>query len=98
MSPIESALDRIQRDPAHSASKVLRSLLTSLDSGEGFSFKQFNALNYNDFVLAMEALRDWRLEERRVKQGELSAVAAKPDSCCSVWRKLREDAYAARLT
>jgi|APDOM4702015191_1054821.scaffolds.fasta_scaffold365668_2 hypothetical protein len=97
MSPIELALARIQKDPDHSSSKVLCSLLIALDSGEGFSFRQFNALDYNDFVLAMEALRDWRLEERRVKQGELSAAAAIPESCCSVWRQLREDAYAARI-
>ncbi len=95
MTPISSALARIQKEPDHPASNVLSSLLIALDTGEAISLKQlYNVLDYRDFTLALEVMRDWRLEEMRVKRGELSSALTEPGSCLSIWSKLRERAFA----
>ena len=96
MNPIETALSRIQKDPDHPSSKVLCSLLLALDTGESFSLKQlYNVLSYKDFHLSLEVMREWRLEEMRVKKGELTQAVTHPASCLSIWSRLRENAFAA---
>lgn len=94
MTPIEMALARIQRKPDDPASHVLSSLLIALDTGEAFNFKHLSVLSYKDFTFALEIMRDWRLEEMRVKQGDLSSVVNKPENCFSVWSEIRARAFA----
>jgi hypothetical protein len=94
MTPIETALATIQKNPEHPTSLVLSSLLIALDTGEAFNFKQLSALSYKDFAFALEIMRDWRLEEMRVKQGQLSSAVNRPQNCFSVWSELRARAMA----
>ncbi len=89
MTAIEVALARIQKNPDDLSSSVLSSLLVALDTGEAFSFKQLNVLGYKDFTFALEVMSDWRLEQMRVKQGELTSVVRKPENCFSVWSAMR---------
>lgn len=94
MNPIEVALDKIQRAPGKVASKVLCDLMTALDTGGPFSFKQlFSVLDYKDFSLALEVIRAWRLEEMRVQPGQLTHAVTQPESCFAAWTKLREKDY-----
>ena len=95
MNPIDTVLAKVQKNPDRPSSKVLCSLLVALDTGEPFSFKQlYNALDYNDFTLALGAMREWRLEEMRCKKGQLSSAAERPESCFLAWSKFREEVFA----
>lgn len=91
MNPIEVVLDKIQRAPEKPSSKALCDLLTALDTGELFSFKQlYNLLDYKEFSLALEVMRAWRLEEMRVTQGQLSGAVMQPESCYAAWHRMRQ--------
>lgn len=91
MNPIEEVLRRIQDSPDKPASKVFRDLLIALDLGQSFPLKQmYNLLDYKEFVLALDVMRAWRLEEMRVKQGALSDVVTQSATCAETWYQQRQ--------
>jgi hypothetical protein len=54
-------------------------MLKSLDSGEQFDLNKLYQLNYSDFALAMNVLKEWRLDAFRYERGIVSRAATDPD-------------------
>lgn len=75
MDALNLALHKIHADPAHPTSATLQTLIESLDSGTQFDLGRLYALNYGDFGLAMELIRQWRLDAYRYERGWASQAA-----------------------
>jgi hypothetical protein len=75
MDSLHRALLMIQSDPEHSTADVLRALIESLDRGVAFEIGRLYGLPYNDFALALDVLRAWRLDSYRYESGWATRAA-----------------------
>jgi hypothetical protein len=80
MDVLHRVIKKIHAEPAHPTSSTLCALIKSLDAGEHFDINQLYQLNYSDFGLAMELLKQWRLDSFRYERGWASRVAADPEA------------------
>jgi hypothetical protein len=62
MHNIKKARMVIESDPYSPSSQILASLVRSLESSEHFDIKNIYDLKSDDFELAIQVLRDWRLD------------------------------------
>jgi hypothetical protein len=69
MDALHAAIRKIHADPAHPTACTLCSLIKSLDSGEQFDLNELYRLNYRDFTLAVELMKQWRLDSFRYERG-----------------------------
>jgi hypothetical protein len=75
MDVLHAALRKIRQDPDHPTSQTLTSLIRALDSGEQFELAALYHLNYNDFGLAVDLMKQWRLDSFRYERGWASRAA-----------------------
>jgi len=80
MDSLHRAFHLIHSDPEHSTADVLRALIESLDKGVSFEIGRLYSLTYNDFALALDVLRAWRLDSYRYESGWATRVAQGVDS------------------
>ena len=78
MDVLHRVIRKIHTDPTHPTSRTLRALIKSLDAGEQFDINQLYDLNYSDFTLAMELMKQWRLDSFRYERGWASRAASDP--------------------
>jgi hypothetical protein len=78
MDALHAAIDKIHSRPDETIASTFSSLLKSLDSGERFDLTRLYQLNYADFSLAMNVLKQWRLDSFRYEPGSVSRAAADP--------------------
>jgi len=78
MDALHEAIKKIHARPEHPTAATLSNLIKSLDSGETFDLNKLYQLNYSDFSLAMEILRQWRLDSYRYERGALVKAASDP--------------------
>jgi hypothetical protein len=78
MDTLHRVIKKIHADPAHPTSSTLCALIKSLDAGEQFDINQLYQLNYSDFGLAMELMKQWRLDSFRYERGWASRAACDP--------------------
>ena len=78
MDALREAIAKIQSDPGNATSSTLGELITCLDAGAEFRISKLYQLNYSDFSLAMEILKQWRLDSYRYERGLLARAAADP--------------------
>jgi hypothetical protein len=76
MDALHKALSKIHADPTNPTSAALKSLIESLDSGQNFDVSRLYALGYSDFGLALELMRQWRLDSFRYERGWATKVAS----------------------
>ncbi len=69
MDILHRVIRKIHADPGHPTSSTLRALIKSLDAGDQFDVNQLYQLNYSDFTLAMDLLKQWRLDSFRYERG-----------------------------
>jgi hypothetical protein len=69
MDTLHAAISKIRLDPTHPTSRTLRALITALDSGENFDLNHLYQLNYKDFSLVLELMKQWRLDSFRYERG-----------------------------
>lgn len=62
MNAIKTARKLISRDPESTAAKTLASLVLTLESREPLRLEQLYELELETFDLALEILREWRLD------------------------------------
>ncbi len=79
MDALHEAIRKIHARPDEIISSTFCELLKSLDSGEQFDLNKLYRLNYSDFALAMNVLKEWRLDAFRYERGIVSRAAADPD-------------------
>jgi len=80
MDALHAAIDKIHSRPDDTIASTFFDLLKSLDSGERFDLTKLYQLNYADFSLAMNVLKQWRLDSFRYEPGAVSRAAADPVS------------------
>ena len=78
MDALHEAIKKIRAQPDDVISSTFCELLKSLDSGEQFDLTKLYQLNYSDFALAMNVLKEWRLDAFRYERGTVSRAAADP--------------------
>ena len=74
MRAIKKARKLIETDPNSAISKALSNLVLALETETDFSLKQLYELNMDEFDLAMEVMKDWRLD--RFYEGKSKAIRA----------------------
>ena len=80
MDALREAIKKIHAAPEHATSRTLSDLIRSLDSGGQFDLDRLYQLNYSDFSLAMNILKQWRLDSYRYERGTLMKAAGDPSS------------------
>jgi hypothetical protein len=76
MDALQKVIKKIHADPAHPTSSILRALIKSLDEGVQFDLGKLYQLNYSDFGLALDLLKQWRLDSFCLEPGWLSKAAS----------------------
>lgn len=74
MRAIKKARKLIETDPNSAISKALSNLVLALETETDFSLKQLYELNMDEFDLAMEVMKDWRLD--RFYEGKSKVISA----------------------
>lgn len=72
MRAIKKARKLIEKDPTSQVATVLSKLILALETGNAFSFHPMYELSINDFDLAIEVIKDWRLD--RYYEGKVKAI------------------------
>lgn len=72
MRAIKKARKIIESDPTSKKATTLSKLIVSLETETDFPLKSLYHLNMDDFNLAMEVMRDWRLD--RYYEGKAKAI------------------------
>ena len=62
MNEIKKARRLIEADPHTETAKTLASLVRALESEEKFDLARIYKLNYDNFNLAIDILKEWRLD------------------------------------
>ncbi|OOG39923.1 hypothetical protein [Polaromonas sp. A23] len=62
MNPIKQARKLIERESDSQAAQTLARLVRALESEEKFDLGDLYALDYDNFNVGIEVLREWRLE------------------------------------
>jgi hypothetical protein len=75
MDALHKVLRKIHADPVDPSAAALKSLVESLDQGSNLDVSQLYSLNYNDFGLALELMKEWRLDSFRYQRGWATKVA-----------------------
>jgi hypothetical protein len=89
MDVLYKVLRRIHSDPIHPASAAFKSLIESLDQGLNFDISRLYSLGYSDFGLALDLMRQWRLDSFRYERGWASKAASDTQAFAnsSDWRQ-----------
>jgi hypothetical protein len=62
MNAIKTARKWIQEDPHSDDAKTLAKLVLSLESDTAFELRDLYSMSFDKFELAMDILREWRLD------------------------------------
>ncbi|VWX61346.1 conserved hypothetical protein [Burkholderiales bacterium 8X] len=63
MNAIKAARKLIAADPTHESARILASLVLALESERSFELSTLYQLDYKSFQIAIEILKDWRLDQ-----------------------------------
>ena len=72
MRAIKKARKLIEKDPNSPPAIALSKLILALETGSEFSFLPMYELSINEFDLAVEVIKDWRLD--RYYEGKVKAI------------------------
>lgn len=61
MNALKHALEAARGRTANASSEIFRELLAALETGSPISLTRLYELDYNEFHLAVGAIKDWRL-------------------------------------
>jgi len=74
MNNLKKIEKRILKNPDEPASQVFRDLVKALDQKSSFSLATIYDLDYDDFQLALDVLKDWRLDRYAKTRERLKAI------------------------
>ena len=74
MNNLKKIEKRILKNPDEPASQVFIELIKSLDQKLDFSLTTIYDLDYDDFQLVLEVLKDWRLDRYAKTRKRLKAL------------------------
>lgn len=79
MDALHKIIRKIHSDPSHPTSSVLSSLIKALDDGAQFDLNRLYQLSYGDFGLALDLMKQWRLDSYRYERGWASRIVSDPE-------------------
>jgi hypothetical protein len=74
MNNLKKIEKRILKSPDEHASQVFRELVKALDQKSDFTLATIYDLDYDDFQLALDVLKDWRLDRYAKTRERLKAL------------------------
>lgn len=74
MNNLKKIEKRILKNPDESASQVFIELIKALDQKLDFNLTAIYDLDYDDFQLVLEVLKDWRLDRYAKTRKRLKAL------------------------
>lgn len=74
MNNLKKIEKRILKTPDDPASQVFRELIKALDQKSDFSLSTIYDLDYDDFQLVLEVMKDWRLDRYAKTRKRLKAL------------------------
>ena len=74
MNNLKKLEKRILKTPDDLASQVFRELVKALDQKEYFNLTAIYDLDYDDFQLVLDVLKDWRLDRYTKTRKRLKAL------------------------
>lgn len=80
MHAIKSARHLIESDPSTDAARILSRLVLSLESESEFNIASLYALDINSFELAMDILKEWRIDRYYAGKAKLFEVSCQVHS------------------
>ncbi len=75
LNAIKKARKLIAKDPYTPTAETLARLVRALESDEIFKLSDLYELDYNDFDLAIEILKEWRLDRYYMSKAKLHDLA-----------------------
>lgn len=75
MNAIKEAKKLIARDPFRESAKTLADLVLALESGEPYHLERLYALDLDQFDLALQMLKEWRLDRYYAGKAKLYDAA-----------------------
>ena len=74
MNNLKKIEKRILKTPDEPASQVFRELVKALDQKESFNLVTIYDLDYDDFQMVLDVLKDWRLDRYTKTRKRLKAL------------------------
>jgi hypothetical protein len=74
MNNLKKIEKRILKNPDEPASQVFRDLVKALDQKLDFNLASIYDLDYDDFQLVLDVLKDWRLDRYAKTRKRLKAI------------------------
>ena len=74
MNNLKKIEKRILKNPDEPATQVFRELVKALDLKADFNLATIYDLNYDDFQLVLDVLKDWRLDRYTKTRKRLKAL------------------------
>ncbi len=74
MNNLKKIEKRILKAPDEHASQVFRELVKALEHKENFNLTAIYDLDYDDFQLVLDVLKDWRLDRYAKTRKRLKAL------------------------
>ncbi|MBN8749854.1 MAG: hypothetical protein J0I65_20390 [Variovorax sp.] len=75
MNALREARRKMQSSPDSEGSRTLSRLVIALESGEAFPLEELYALDFNEFELAINVMKEWRLDRHYAKKLKLFDVS-----------------------
>lgn len=76
MDTLQKVIRKIRMHSDQNSAAALTALIESLDQRAQFDLQRLYQLSYKDFELALELIKDWRLDSYRYEPGSASRIAS----------------------
>jgi hypothetical protein len=84
MQALKKARKLIEKKPEKPSSLVLSQLILALESSSPFNLSELYQMDYDDFLLAMDVIKDWRLDRYYATKAVLLDLSMQIDQQASV--------------
>ena len=80
MKALKKARKLIETSPESSEARILSALVVALESEAPFALNDLYKLNYDDFELALDLLKEWRLDRYYMSKVRLLDLSVQLES------------------
>lgn len=75
MNAIKKARKYMETNPEAPATSTFAALILALESEHNFSLARLYELDYDSFLLALELMKEWRLDRYYARKGQVLDIA-----------------------
>lgn len=80
MKALKKARKLIEKSPESGEARILSALVVALESEAPFALNDLYKLNYDDFELALDLLKEWRLDRYYMSKVRLLDLSVQMES------------------